>query len=125
MGNRGHIINISHSYLLKQDGGKDTYINVSLNNENNGAHTFIARVWISVGDPERTHLHHINQFKNDNRLSNLVRCTPAEHRYIHSLYNQIKKAETKEDRESARKTYRAYIRWLREDDKTYKTKEGK
>lgn len=82
VGNRGHIINISHSYLLKQDGGKDTYINVSLNNENNGAHTFIARVWISVGDPERTHLHHINQFKNDNRLSNLVRCTPAEHRYI-------------------------------------------
>ena len=119
IGNRGNIINVSHSYLLKQKGNKDTYINVSINGENNGAHTFIARVWISVGDPERTHLHHINRFKNDNRVFNLVRCTPMEHKHLHELYNQIEEAETIEARAAARKAYKGYIRWLREDDKNY------
>lgn len=119
VGNRGNIINVSHSYLLKQDGGKDSYINISINNENNGAHTFIARVWIKVGDPDRTHLHHINRFKNDNRVFNLVRCTPAEHKHLHELYNKIEKAETIEARAAARKAYKAYIRCLREDDKNY------
>ena len=125
VGNRGNVINVSHSYLLKQKGNKDTYINVSINGENNGAHTFVARVWIKDGNSKRILLHHINLSKNDNRVFNLVRCTPAEHKHLHALYTRIEKAETIEARAAARKAYKAYIRWLREDNKTYKTKEEK
>lgn len=122
VGNRGNIINISHARLLKQKGGKDTYVNISINGENNGAHTFVARVWIKDGNPERILLHHINLFKNDNRVFNLVRCTPMEHKHLHELYNQIEEAETIEARAAARKAYKSYIKWLRKDNKMYKTK---
>ena len=117
--NYGNIVNLSYNRILKQDSNDRFYTNVIINGESSGAHIFVGRLWIPVGNPERLILHHINKRKGNNSVRNLVRCTPTEHKYLHELYDKITESDTKETKAAAKKAYRDYIRWLKNDDKNY------
>lgn len=65
----------------------------------------------------KSKFHHINGEKTDNRATNLLAVTDAEHGMAHRLLDAIKNAKTPEELEAAEAAYNQFIAEVREDNR--------
>lgn len=65
----------------------------------------------------KSKFHHINGIKTDNRATNLLAVTDAEHGMAHRLLDAVKNAKTPEELEAAEAAYNQFIAEVREDNR--------
>lgn len=62
---------------------KSGYVTIRLGNKHHYQHRLIFEVYLERRLKPTEHIHHLNGIREDNRIENLVMCSPAEHAKHH------------------------------------------
>lgn len=85
----GRVINNRNNRILKPNT-KSGYEVVHLDGKNVGVHRLVAEAWLNNGKPLTSdlHVHHNNNIKTDNRISNLRIVSRKRHQQLHQIQHE-------------------------------------